>query len=84
VTAVTEGFLDGALLFFYSRSLSGQMEKPSTAQAVYKLAVAGEQAGFSLEEMIQLLNAGVSVETLLHLIELRLSEAAPSSSNWIM
>lgn len=60
------------------------MEKPSTAQVVYKLAVAGEQAGFSLEEMIQILNAGVSVETLLHLIELRLSEAAPSSSSWIM
>jgi hypothetical protein len=60
------------------------MEKPSTAQVVYKLAVAGEQAGFSLEEMIQILNAGVSVETLLHLIELRLREAAPSSSSWMM
>ena len=63
------------------------MEKPSTTHAIYKLAVAGEQAGFSLEEMIQLLNAGVSVETLLHLIELRLSKAAPSgasSSGWIM
>jgi hypothetical protein len=63
------------------------MEKPSTSQAIYKLAVAGEQAGFSLEEMIQILNAGVNVVTLLHLIELRLSEAAPSAANpsgWIM
>jgi hypothetical protein len=59
----------------------------STAQAVYKLAIAGEQAGFSLEQMIQILDAGVSVETLLHLIELRLREGDPGparSSRWIM
>jgi hypothetical protein len=63
------------------------MEKPSEANAVYKLSVAGEQAGFSLEQMIQLLNAGVSVETLLHLIECRLSAASHGparSSRWIM
>jgi hypothetical protein len=44
------------------------MQRPSTAQTVYKLAIAGEQAGFSIEEMIQMLNAGITVETLLHLI----------------
>ena len=63
------------------------MKKPSTAATVYKLSVAGEQAGFSLEQMIQMLNAGITVETLLHLIELRLDEADPSpprSSRWIM
>jgi len=48
------------------------MEKPSTAQTVYKLLMAGGQAGFSLEQMIQILNSGVSVKTLLHLIEERL------------
>jgi hypothetical protein len=42
----------------------------STVQAVYKLAMAGEQAGFTLEQMIQILNAKVSVETLLNWIEL--------------
>jgi hypothetical protein len=31
-------------------------------EAVHKLAVAGEQAGFSFEQMIQLLNAGITVE----------------------
>ena len=63
------------------------MERPSTAQTVYKLAMAGEQAGFSLEQMIQILNSGVSVETLLHLIEWRLGAVDPSparSSRWIM
>jgi hypothetical protein len=39
----------------------------STAQAVYELAIAGEQAGFSLEQMIQMLNAGITVEILLQL-----------------
>ena len=40
--------------------------------AIRKLAVAGEKAGFTVEEMIELLNTGVSVETLLNLICFRL------------
>jgi len=44
------------------------MENPSLIIAISKLAVAGEQAGFSLEQMIELLDAGLSVETLLELI----------------
>jgi len=45
---------------------------------LYKLAIAGEQAGFSLEQMFEMLNAGITVECLLHLIEWRLGEVAPS------
>ena len=37
------------------------MQPPSTAQAVCKLAIAGEQAGFSLEQMIQI-SSGDSVQ----------------------
>lgn len=40
--------------------------------AIRKLALAGEKAGFSVEEMIELLNTGVSIDTLLNLICLRL------------
>ena len=40
--------------------------------AIRKLALAGERAGFTVEEMIELLNTGVSVETLLNLISLRI------------
>jgi hypothetical protein len=36
--------------------------------AIGKLAHVGEQAGFTIEEMIQLLKTGVSVETLLDLV----------------
>ena len=63
------------------------MQRPPTAQTVYKLALAGAQAGFSLEQMIQLLNAETSVETLLHLIEWPLGAAEhgqPRSSRWVM
>ena len=63
------------------------MQRPSTAETVYKLAIAGEQAGFNLEKMIQILNAGVSVGTLLNWIELRLvgvDPDPPRSSRWIM
>jgi len=37
-------------------------------EAIRKLALAGEQAGFSIEEMIELLKTGVTVETLLDLL----------------
>jgi hypothetical protein len=36
--------------------------------AIRKLALADEQAGFSVEEMIELLKTGASVETLLDLL----------------
>jgi hypothetical protein len=52
---------------------------------------AGEQAGFCIEQMIQLLNADVSLETLLQMIALRLEREARSpmppfgaSSRWIV
>ena len=53
----------------------------------YKLALAGEQAGFSLEDMISLLNAGLTVEKLLDLIERRLTAVEPMkpcSARWVM
>ena len=57
--------------------------------AIGELAIAGEQAGFTLEQMIDLLNDGLSAETLLELIAWRLERtqsALPllgSSSNWV-
>jgi len=63
------------------------MATPSLVRAIGKLAAAGERAGFTLEEMIQLLDSGVSVETLMELITGRL-EDPPSHSqhrtNWVM
>jgi len=44
------------------------MPQPVLAQAVEKLARAGEQVGLSVEDMIRLLNAGISVEALIDLI----------------
>lgn len=52
------------------------MENPSLVLAISKLAAAGEQAGFTLEQMIDMLDHGLEVETLLELISLRLHAAA--------
>jgi hypothetical protein len=65
------------------------MDKPSLVVAISKLAVAGEQAGFTVEEMIQLLDHGITVEGLLELISWRLDgrlTPAPSgaSAHWVM
>ena len=66
------------------------MARATLVSAISKLAIAGEQAGFSLEQMIDLLEAGLTVETLLELIAWRLEgmqSALPlqgSSSNWII
>jgi hypothetical protein len=54
--------------------------------AIEKLVRAGEQAGFSVEQMIQMLQTGVDIETLLQMIERRLSppSAKQRSSRWVM
>jgi hypothetical protein len=60
------------------------MEKPAEL-VIAKLVQAGEQAGLSVEQMIQLLRTGTSVETLLDWIGLgQEAPVVPSSSRWIM
>jgi hypothetical protein len=66
------------------------MVTPSLVRAIGKLAVAGERAGFTLEEMIQLLDNGLSVESLLELIAWRLEGPPPPPphslrpADWVM
>ena len=61
------------------------MEQPVIMTAIAKLVSAGEQAGFTVEQMIQLLQTGATIESLLCLIELRLSPITiPSSTRWVM
>ena len=48
------------------------MEQPILMTAIEKLVRAGEQAGFSVEQMIQMLQMGIEVETLLQMIDRRL------------
>ena len=68
----------------------GAMENPSLVLAISKLAAAGEQAGFTLEQMIELLDQGLEIETLLELICWRLHGAAMPPANdvpryrWVM
>ena len=65
------------------------MENPVLLEAIRRLAAAGQRAGFSVDQMIHLLKGGVSIETLLGMIETRLAgtvtqAGAPNSSHWIM
>ena len=66
------------------------MENSSLVLAISKLAAAGEQAGFTLEQMICLLDAGLEVETLLELICWRLRGVLlppvtdVDSARWVM
>lgn len=66
------------------------MQRPCLERAIEKLAMAGEQAGFSVDQMIKLLNGGLSVEALVVLIAWRLDGVCEpistinSLSSWIM
>ena len=62
------------------------MEKSPLVAAIEKLAIAGEQAGFTVEQMIRLLNDGLTVETLLDLISWRHqmpNRMTPAASHWV-
>ena len=66
------------------------MDEQVPVDLIRKLAEAGARAGFSFEDMVALLNSGITVARLLELIESRLnsSSAQPkhqmSSKHWIM
>jgi hypothetical protein len=58
------------------------MEQPSYLHAVQQLAVAGEQAGVSVDEMIQLLGSGSSLDSVVDLIMQRLdTPSAPTAKD---
>ena len=57
------------------------MENSTLVSSVDKLAIAGERAGFTVEQLIRLLNAGLSVDSLLQVISRRLNEVDHSTPN---
>jgi hypothetical protein len=57
------------------------MEQLVLMRTIEKLARAGEQVGISVEDMISILNAGISVEVLLDLIELNLQASREDTSS---
>jgi hypothetical protein len=70
-------------IFRNLRLKGGAVQQPITT-AIERLVLAGEQAGFSVEQMIQLLETGASADALLSLIEMRLFPSPPRSSRWII
>ena len=57
-------------------------QNPVLTMAVQKLALAGEQAGFTVQQMIEVLDTGMSVETFLDLVcsQIELSQSRPEIS----
>jgi hypothetical protein len=53
------------------------MDKATLVSGIAKLATAGQQAGFTIEQMIGLLNAGLRVDSLMDLIAWRLEQPKP-------
>ena len=51
------------------------MTKPVPLETLRKLALAGEQAGLSFEDMLVLLRSGITIERLVALIEAGLAQA---------
>ena len=57
-------------------SRQGRKQSRHLSSAIERLARAGEQAGFRVEEMIEMLNAGLSIGALLDMISYSLSHEA--------
>jgi hypothetical protein len=51
------------------------MAEATLGRTICKLAIAGERAGFTVEQMIQLLNDGLDLATLVSMIEWKLNYA---------
>ena len=51
------------------------MENPTIGRTICKIAVPGECAGFTVEQMIELLNNGLDAPTLVSMIEWKLNYA---------
>jgi hypothetical protein len=64
------------------------MENKKLLNGISKLAMIAERAGFSVEHLIQLLNYGLTEETLIDLISWRLERpnpaTPPSSAHWVV
>lgn len=65
------------------------MDKAPLVSGIAKLAKVGQQAGFTVEQMIGLLDGGLGVEGLIDLIAWRLEQRKPlapvaSSSAWLV
>lgn len=65
------------------------MDKATLVSGISKLAVVGQKAGFSVEQMIGFLNAGIDPEGLIDLIAWRLEQTKPlppvvSASDWLV
>ena len=59
----------------------GQAHDESVYGAIERLVEAGEQVGFTVHDLIRMLNGGMTLETLLDVIEVRMTSACLDSES---
>ena len=56
----------------------GEVHDESAFSAIERLVQAGSEVGFGVTDLIRMLKGGMTLESLLDLIEIRMAAAAPS------
>lgn len=60
----------------------GEVHNESVYSAIERLVEAGSEVGFGVADLIRMLKGGMTLESLLDLIESRMSAARPSTRSW--
>jgi len=70
---------EGEKWFEDCAAMLGEMHDENVYGAIERLVLAAEQVGFSVPDLIRMLKSGVTLESLLDLIEIRMAGALPHS-----
>jgi hypothetical protein len=60
----------------------GEVHDENVYAAIERLVEAGSEVGFTVADLIRMLKTGMSLESLLDLIEIRMAVARPSTYSW--
>lgn len=69
-------------LFEECMATLGEVHDESVYSAVERLVEAGSEVGFDVADLIRMLKGGMTLESLLDLIESRMAAARPSTRSW--
>jgi hypothetical protein len=60
----------------------GEVHDESIYGAIERLVAAGSEVGLTVPDLIRMLKGGMSLESLLDLIEIRMVDSRPSTRDW--
>ena len=68
---------EGERWFEDCAAVLGEMHDENVYRAIERLVLAAEQVGFSVPDLIRMLKSGMTLESLLDPIEIRMADALP-------